>query len=132
MNLDNADVQMWFKDTLWAIVHSRLPRPSQNSVHLLVPPRNLGKVRLESLFPELSNHVRHLGSSFCGSAPKIRKTTKKCPKKGKKMGHKFSFLKFGVMWRPYFAKNFLGILSPGIKLWNESLGSNVADKLPDL
>jgi len=41
-------------DKLSAIGHITFPPPSQKSVNLLVPPRDLGKVASESLLPELS------------------------------------------------------------------------------
>ena len=44
-------------DYLSAIGHTTFPPPSQKSVCLLVPPRDLGKIASESSLPELSNHV---------------------------------------------------------------------------
>ena len=44
-------------DKLSAIGHTYLTQPSQKSVRLLVPPRDLGKVASEYSLQELSNHV---------------------------------------------------------------------------
>ena len=44
-------------DKLSAIGHTSVSRPSQKSVHILVHPRNLGKVANESSLPELPRHV---------------------------------------------------------------------------
>ena len=52
------------RDKLLAIYHPSLPRPSKKSVHLLVPPRDLGKIASESSLPELSNHVYYLGQKL--------------------------------------------------------------------
>ena len=44
-------------DKLSGIGHTSVPWPSQKSVHLLVNPRDLGKIALESSLQELSSHV---------------------------------------------------------------------------
>ena len=63
-------------DKLSAIGHTSVSRPSQKSGHLLVHPRNLGKVAYESSLPELSRHVWHLCQNFREVLQKLGKPQK--------------------------------------------------------
>ena len=74
-----------------------MPRPSQKSEHLLVPPRDFGKVALEFSLQELSSSVIIHGPKVKGNTKKLRKTTKKWPKIGHFAGDIFSFANFEVM-----------------------------------
>ena len=54
---NRCDKAVFRYDKLSAIDHTSVPRPSQKSEHLLVHPRDLGKVALESSLQELSSSV---------------------------------------------------------------------------